>query len=157
MEAIVKRSLLIRGPKGEKLKLSPSTDPQKMPDWVRDSREFEYASSDGTMTEVVIKAGKVRPIKSVHGSESYGEMQARVEREQLDKAADAKRAQDEADAKAKADAKADADAKEKADAEATKKEADEAKAKADAEKAEAESKSKDDENAKPKAASSKTK
>lgn len=134
MQVICKRSMLIRKPaiasasasesqvaiasanyhqllKGEKIKVNPSTDPQVVPDWVRDTIEFQHASSDGTMIEVQVKGRRTARV------ESYGEMQARVERENLQREQELakQKEQDEADAKAKAEAEQKQKAQSEAD------------------------------------------
>src|SRR5271169_4643068 len=59
MFVIVKRKLAFRTPAGDKggkfLVLNPSKDPQSAPDWVGKAPEFEIASSDDSIMEVVLR------------------------------------------------------------------------------------------------------
>lgn len=51
MFAIFKRTLVFRGPKGEKLLIAASGEAKFAPEWIRKTRPFEYCSEDGTILE----------------------------------------------------------------------------------------------------------
>jgi len=56
MQAIIKRKLAFRNPKGGKmLIIDPSPSPQEIPEWVRSTDEFETVQMDDCFQEVVLK------------------------------------------------------------------------------------------------------
>ena len=44
MQAIFKRTMLFRGPEGQKLVIAASTELQGVPDWIGDTAEFKLAA-----------------------------------------------------------------------------------------------------------------
>ncbi len=74
MNVIVKRALHIAHPGGDKKQniiVRHSPNPQRVPDWVRNTVEFGHASKDGSMVEVIVPkaapASKTVPVASQTG------------------------------------------------------------------------------------------
>lgn len=52
MNCIVKREFIFIEPGRDKLRVHPSPTPQCLPDWIRKTRLFELAESDGSIYEL---------------------------------------------------------------------------------------------------------